>query len=872
VPFTITANSGAFFIYYESNSSGQDSGFIADWTSTQGAGISPVAKYDVANVLYNGVENKFINTSKNVGGLTTYNWTIDGMNEGNGKDLDYTFYTDGTYNVCLTAATCLGNDTFCQTIKVQTPKDPTNTDFTVDNFRPKIDEVVSYTVTNDIANNFEWSVNPPNFVFEGGTGSDSKEPKMSFTKAGCYTISLTAWNDRNSIATSKTIVKGSYICVVDYCKPSASPTTTDISINNVVMKNSTTTLLNNSSGVEAGGYSDYSGTHTAEVTMGGKYDLDIRRNTNSDPWNGKVWIDWNIDGDFDDVGEEVLSEASSKGNLFSTSLVVPDYKIAFEGNSRMRIAVGYKGNVPTKCGPTYIGEYEDYTIKIIKDKDIPVISLVGKDTVVIEKGSSYMEPGYLAIDPSQGDITSDVSFTGNLDENVTGYYIRTYSVCDNSGNCADPAVRYIKVVLDLSAPTLTLKNSVINVNVNDKRACLGSLNSTTFDYSTIGATASDVVDGNLTSFIQYDNSIVDMNTVGTYSIVFWVQDVQGNKDTQIAIVNVKDIFAPSILQNGPTNIPLGSTWVEQTSICDKYDGSPVLNAVSGQSGLPNGNVRGTYVVTYTAIDASGNTSSPIVRTYRVDDFEAPTLSLNTADTIYHDVTVPYYPARPTASDNYFDANDISIVKTGIVNEFVLGTYMEIYTATDPLSNETIKIRFVKVLDREAPQITGNNLNVPLFKDFWGQTGLVITDNHYKPEDLMPLIKVISSNVNTDVEGSYSMTFQLTDPSGNRSQFFTRNVNVGANYEQTIGLDELDLNKKINVYPVPSYNGIVKINIEDVKTGAINAKLVNTLGAVIMDLGVVENNQEIDLTNISHGVYFIRFEVDNNFALKKIILD
>jgi hypothetical protein len=40
----------------------------------------------------------------------------------------------------------------------------------------------------------------------------------------------------------------------------------------------------------------------------------------------------------------------------------------------------------------------------------------------------------------------------------------------------------------------------------------------------------------------------------------------------------------------------------------------------------------------------------------------------------------------------------------------------------------------------------------------------------------------------------------------------------------------------------------------------------------MDLGVVENNQEIDLTNISHGVYFIRFEVDNNFALKKIILD
>mgnify|MGYP000403890565 CR=1 FL=1 len=84
---------------------------------------------------------------------------------------------------------------------------------------PQSIEFIDFMVTNDIANNFEWSVNPPNFVFVNGTDASSFEPQMSFTKEGCYTVSLTAWNDRNTNATSRTILKGNYICVLDYCKP-----------------------------------------------------------------------------------------------------------------------------------------------------------------------------------------------------------------------------------------------------------------------------------------------------------------------------------------------------------------------------------------------------------------------------------------------------------------------------------------------------------------------------------------------------------------------------------------------------------------------------------------------------------------------------
>lgn len=873
VPFKVTAESGAFFIYYESNGSGQAEGFVANWVSTDGTGNPPIAKFEIPDVIYNGVQNTFKNTSQNVGGTATYDWRIDGVGFSFDESPENIFYTDGTYNVCLYVETCLGNDTFCKSVKVETPKVPTNTDFTATNYRPVIDEVIQFNVTNDIANNFEWSINPTDFVYTNGTSSTSKEPQVKFDKSGCYTISLTAWNDRNPVATSKTVVKSDFICVVDYCTPSVNYVTTDISINNVLVKDNGVAIANNSSSASQTGYEDFTELMDIPMLMGQNYDLEVRRNTSSDPWNGKVWIDWNIDGDFDDAGETIHTEGASASTMFATTVSVPDYTVAFEGKSRMRIGVGYKNDAPGTCGPINIGEYEDYTISIVKDKDLPIITLIGNDTVVMERNAKYVELGYKAIDPSQGDITSAVKVTTDLDTSVTGYYTMNYMVCDNSGNCSDPISRTVKVVLDLSAPVLTLGNTNVNVNVNDQRACLGSVNTNTFDYETsIGFTAIDAEDGDITSFVQYDNTIVDMNTVGTYEILFSVQDIQNNTSTAKAIVNVVDVLAPTIIQNGPTNIDLGSIWVEQTIACDKYDANPVLTATPDSKGLPNANVRGTYVVKYTATDASNNVSTEVVRTYRVDDFHAPTIMLHTADTIYHDVNETYYPATPSVVDNYFEPNEVSLTKTGKVIEYELGTYMETYTATDPLNNKSTKTRYVKVVDREAPQITGNNLNVPLGIEFWNRHGLVISDNYYDPADLLDAVEIVTSNVNVHVEGSYSITYQVTDPSGNKSAYYTRIVNVGKDFKQTIGINDIDLDKQITVYPIPTYNGVVELNFKDLNSRNVNATVVNSLGAEVKNLGVVKSGQKVDLTSLSSGVYFLRFNVEDKTVLKKIILN
>jgi len=74
--------------------------------------------------------------------------------------------------------------------------------------------------------------------------------------------------------------------------------------------------------------------------------------------NWKIWIDYNRDGDFEDPGEEVLSEAGSSS--VEGSFTVPG---SAEGVTLMRVSISY-GCLPTSCGTFRYGEVEDYTVNI----------------------------------------------------------------------------------------------------------------------------------------------------------------------------------------------------------------------------------------------------------------------------------------------------------------------------------------------------------------------------------------------------------------------------------------------------------------------------------------------------------------------------
>lgn len=66
----------------------------------------------------------------------------------------------------------------------------------------------------------------------------------------------------------------------------------------------------------------------------------------------------------------------------------------------------------------------------------PELTLKGKAKVTITEGSKWTDPGYLASDNVDGDLTEQVTVSGKVDHNKVGTYQLTYEVKDQYGNIA----------------------------------------------------------------------------------------------------------------------------------------------------------------------------------------------------------------------------------------------------------------------------------------------------------------------------------------------------------------------------------------------------------------------------------------------------
>ena len=115
--------------------------------------------------------------------------------------------------------------------------------------------------------------------------------------------------------------------------------------------------LNNTS--SASGYTDFT-NKTLSVSANDSVSVSLTPGfsggTYTEYW--KVWIDYNLDGDFEDSGEAVFSKSGSSS--VSGSFTVPS---SASGATRMRVSMSY-GSAPPCCGTFSYGEVEDYTINI----------------------------------------------------------------------------------------------------------------------------------------------------------------------------------------------------------------------------------------------------------------------------------------------------------------------------------------------------------------------------------------------------------------------------------------------------------------------------------------------------------------------------
>ncbi|MGX5174215.1 BspA family leucine-rich repeat surface protein [Aliikangiella sp. IMCC44653] len=230
---------------------------------------------------------------------------------------------------------------------------------------------------------------------------------------------------------------------------------------------------------------------------------------------------------------------------------------------------------------------------------------------------------------------------------------------------------------------------------------------------------------------------------------------------------ILDTTAPVITLNGDANMTLvqGETYQELgASASDDRDGN--VNVVI--TGSVDTAILGDYLVTYSATDAAGNSSS-LVRTVTVvlpSDVTAPVISLigDNPMTLFQNQT--YEEPGATATDDR-DGN-VDVVITGSVDTAILGDYQLTYTATDAAGNSSSLVRTVIVVlppDVTAPVITliGDNPMTLFQNEAYQEPGATATDDRDGNVSL-----VITGSVDTAILGDYQLTYTATDAAGNSS--------------------------------------------------------------------------------------------------------
>jgi PKD repeat protein/uncharacterized protein YegP (UPF0339 family) len=145
------------------------------------------------------------------------------------------------------------------------------------------------------------SVLSTQWEFVGGTPATSNEqsPVVKYTTKGIYPVILTVTNEYGSDRTLTyiNVNKGGGVGG-EYC--ATANTRNDVYIDQVTFGD-----IANSSDYSANGYGDFTNVATS-VEVGQTYPLTVRATKNW-PYNQvRVWIDWNQDGDFYDLGEELF--------------------------------------------------------------------------------------------------------------------------------------------------------------------------------------------------------------------------------------------------------------------------------------------------------------------------------------------------------------------------------------------------------------------------------------------------------------------------------------------------------------------------------------------------------------------------------------
>ncbi|MFA5603419.1 MAG: immunoglobulin-like domain-containing protein [Bacilli bacterium] len=476
----------------------------------------------------------------------------------------------------------------------------------------------------------------------------------------------------------------------------------------------------------------------------------------------------------------------------------------------------------------------------------PVISLKGSKTVKVIKGQNYVEPGYIATDEYDGNITSNVTVSGVIDKDTVGTYQKTYEVTNSLGETTT-ITRNIEVYIPDPIITITGSNP-LNHKVLQP-------------YNDLGATANDLIDGDLTSRIQTTTN-VNPQIKGKYEVVYTVTNNHGKSTTVKRIVNVY-AQKPVVKLNGSSFIKIFAS--------DPYNelGATATDEIDGDitskikiTGSVNPSKPGTYQLKY-EVTNSFNEVSYKMRTVQVVEPQI-SITLSGSNPYKMEIFDVYEePGYIAYHEQHGDITDKITVVNGI-NPVIAGNYKVTYSYKTSYGSVKSVTRNIVVSQQEGPNIIFTPNSGKDYKQTYS-VKVDITEKNGELDDLS--FKYLwTTTPQKPLEKSFTTLFNNGDsintPSGKSGPYYLWILAKDIYNNMTI--------KSSNAYLLDNVVPVIKLNGTSIVSIPVDGQYIE-LGATVTDIhsGVNSNGIVIESNVVPSllGTYTVTYNATDKSGLK-----